>query len=255
VVDTKESALQLKHQALATPIASMALVQVLRCTEHLPVSMALDVESFAYATLQAGTEHLAWKNNRKEITRSCSFSSQPLHLTRKGNCVEAVLSRPENRNSMSIEMRDAWIEALSLVDDDTSIESLEFSAIGPCFSVGGDLMEFGSTPNPAIAHWIRTVHSPARLLAKLEGRTGFTLHGACIGSGIELPAFSHRIRAHQNTFFQLPELQLGLIPGAGGTVSIARRIGRQRLAWLVISGKRIKATKALEWGLIDEVIN
>jgi enoyl-CoA hydratase/carnithine racemase len=81
----------------------------------------------------------------------------------------------------------------------------------------------------------------------------FHLHGACIGSGIELPAFAHHLSVDPKTFFQLPELRFGLIPGAGGCVSIARRIGRHRTAWMALSGKKISARKALEWGLIDEI--
>jgi enoyl-CoA hydratase/carnithine racemase len=46
---------------------------------------------------------------------------------------------------------------------------------------------------------------------------------------------------------------MGLIPGAGGTVSISRRIGRQRTAWMVLTGRRINARTALEWGLVDEL--
>jgi enoyl-CoA hydratase/carnithine racemase len=57
--------------------------------------------------------------------------------------------------------------------------------------------------------------------------------------------------AARNSFFQLPELRFGLIPGAGGCVSIPRRIGRHRTAYLVLSGHRIGAAKALDWGLID----
>ena len=51
----------------------------------------------------------------------------------------------------------------------------------------------------------------------------------------------------------LPELSLGLIPGAGGTVSIARRVGRWRTAYLVLSGRTIDAATALRWGLVDAV--
>jgi enoyl-CoA hydratase/carnithine racemase len=52
----------------------------------------------------------------------------------------------------------------------------------------------------------------------------------------------------------LPEVQLGLIPGAGGTVSITRRVGRHRTALLAFSGARIDATTALDWGLVDQVV-
>jgi enoyl-CoA hydratase/carnithine racemase len=59
--------------------------------------------------------------------------------------------------------------------------------------------------------------------------------------------------ARPDATFWLPELSLGLIPGAGGTVSLPRRIGRQRTAWLALSGRSLDARTALAWGLVDEV--
>ncbi len=79
------------------------------------------------------------------------------------------------------------------------------------------------------------------------------VHGACIGAGIELPAFARRVVAREDTWFQLPELAMGLVPGAGGTVSIPRRIGRQRTAWLALTSQRIDAETAWRWGLVDEL--
>ncbi len=87
----------------------------------------------------------------------------------------------------------------------------------------------------------------------MSGRVTAHLHGACIGAGIELPAFVGRVVADPDSRIQLPEIALGLIPGAGGTVSLPRRIGRQRTAWLGLTGARIDAPTALAWGLVDEV--
>ena len=74
-----------------------------------------------------------------------------------------------------------------------------------------------------------------------------------MGAGIELPAFGRQVVAARNTFFQLPEVGMGLVPGAGGTVSIPRRIGRQRTAYLALSGLRVDAATAHGWGLVDEL--
>jgi enoyl-CoA hydratase/carnithine racemase len=167
--------------------------------------------------------------------------------------VTACLNRPENRNAITVQMRDALVELLELVLLDDSIERLEISGRGACFSVGGELREFGLATDPALAHRIRSLHNPGRLLARCASRVSCHLHSACVGSGIELPAFAGHLRADPGSFFQLPELSLGLIPGAGGCVSISRRIGRQRTAWLALSGKKLKARTALEWGLIDEI--
>ena len=62
------------------------------------------------------------------------------------------------------------------------------------------------------------------------------VHGACMGSGIELAAFCDTVVAAGDTKVALPEIGLGLVPGAGGTVSLTRRIGRLRTAWLAFSG-------------------
>ena len=91
------------------------------------------------------------------------------------------------------------------------------------------------------------------MLARIARRVRAELHGACVGAGIELPAFASRVVAREDAFFQLPELSMGLIPGAGGTVSLPRRIGRQRTAWLALTGARLEAATALDWGLVDEL--
>lgn len=250
-----DSARKLERRIATWPLAAITLVQVLRATERLPPASGLDVESLAYSTLQAGPEFKAWRSAYSGGPLTERDSGDAVVLARDGDVITAVLNRPSSRNAITVEMRDALVEMLQLLAADRSVRELRISANGACFSVGGELREFGQAPDPATAHGVRTVHSPARLLADLGDRVTCYLHGACIGSGMELPAFAGRVAAHSKTFFQLPELQLGLIPGAGGTVSIVRRIGRQRTAWLVLSGRRITAQTALAWGLVDEVVD
>lgn len=238
-----------------TPIAAMTLVQVLRTVEQLPIEAAMTVESLAYATLQSGAEFQAWLKGRAVAPALVSGGEGlPIITLREGNIVSASLNRPDNRNALTVEMRDALVELLELVLLDQSIEQLKISGQGACFSVGGELREFGLAQDPAAAHWVRSVHNPGRLLARCASRVSCHVHSACVGSGIEIPAFAHYLSADRKTFFQLPELSFGLIPGAGGCVSIARRIGRQHTAWLALSGKKINARQALEWGLVDEII-
>jgi enoyl-CoA hydratase len=252
VVADRAAAEAIAERVAKWPIAAMTLVQVLRSTERLPSPLGLDLESLAYSTLQGGEEYAAWQE--AFIADALPESDgAAIELERDGAWLTAILNRPASRNAVSVEMRDALLEALAVLEADASIEEMRVYGRGACFSVGGELREFGSSPNPATAHWVRSIHSPARMLDKLGARIRFYLHGACLGSGIELPAFASRVVAHSRTFFQLPELQLGLIPGAGGTVSIARRIGRQRLAWMVLTGKRVNARTALKWGLVDEI--
>jgi enoyl-CoA hydratase/carnithine racemase len=254
VLDDIEAAYALAHHIERSPIAAAVLVQLLRATETLPISDALNIESLAYATLQAGPEFRHWlEANRAVAPAVHDDSGAAVLMSRENDVLMLELNRASNRNGMTVEMRDALIEALQLVLADDSITHVQLSGRGKCFSTGGDLTEFGSAPDPATAHIVRSLALPGRLLAQCAERVSVRVHGACIGSGIEFPAFAGRLIATEDAYFQLPELKFGLIPGAGGTVSIARRIGRQRAAWLMLSGKRIDARKALSWGLVDDI--
>jgi enoyl-CoA hydratase/carnithine racemase len=176
-------------------------------------------------------------------------------VSRIGRTLDLELNRPSLRNAMTVEMRDALVEALQLAVADRSIRKLRIFGRGKCFSTGGDLTEFGTLPDPASAHLIRNLALPGRVLAQCADRAEALVHGACVGSGAEFPLFAETVIAAEDSWFQLPELQFGLIPGAGGCVSIPRRIGRQHAAWLMLSGKRIDAKRALEWGLVDEIVS
>jgi enoyl-CoA hydratase/carnithine racemase len=150
-------------------------------------------------------------------------------------------------------MRDALVEALRLVSLDPSITAAEVHGAGPSFCSGGDLREFGTLPDPATAHVIRTSRSAAAWTHRCRDRVRFRVHGACVGAGVELPAFSSHVIASADATFRLPEVGMGLVPGAGGTASIPRRIGRSRAAWLALTGVALDAATALDWGLVDEV--
>lgn len=237
-----------------TPISGLAFVQLLRCVTQRPISESLVAESFVYSTLQGGAEFHRWLESRRKKRRSPEGADRPaVRMDRVRDRLEIYLTRPRKHNAFSRAMRDGLTEALQLAIMDPSIDEVVLSGEGDSFCSGGDLDEFGSFPDPAEAHAIRTTRSPALLLSRLADRVRVEVHGACIGAGAELPAFCARVVAEEDAFFQLPEVGLGLIPGAGGTASLPLRIGRQRTAWLGLSGEKIDAQTALAWGLVDEV--
>lgn len=237
----------------AAPLAAATAMQLLRVTEDLPLEAALHAESLAYATLQAGPEYRTWLAAHQPGEIVVRDQGPAVLMQREDVHLHLRLNRASRRNAMSVEMRDALIEALSLVVADTDIATVTLDALGACFSTGGDLDEFGTAPDPVSGHLVRGLALPGRLLAACAERVTVRVHGACVGSGIEFPAFAAHIAAAPDAWFQLPELGFGLIPGAGGCVSIPRRIGRQRAAWMMLSRARIKARTALDWGLIDAV--
>lgn len=235
------------------PLTAMTLVQLLRHNERSNLNDALLAESLAFATLQAGQEFKNYLTNRTEPPIPAANPAPAVIFDRDDNNLTLTLNRPKQRNAYSTEVRDALFEGLQLVAEDSSITKTFIAGAGSCFCTGGALHEFGLMEDATTAHAIRCSRHVGQLIAALSDKVECHLHKACIGSGIELPAFAHRIVATADSFFQLPEITMGLIPGAGGTASILRRIGRQRTAWLMLSAKRINAKTALEWGLIDEI--
>lgn len=236
----------------ASPLAAVTLVQLLRLSERSTVRDALIAESLAYATLQTSSQFRTWLEGRT-TSATPSPATPAVLVTRDGDELALVLNRPERHNAFSAEMRDELVTALRVAAADPSISTVTLRGEGPSFSAGGDLDEFGSVPDPATGHQVRSLRSPAWWIHQLASTTTVDLHGACIGAGIELPAFAHHVRARNDAFFQLPEVAMGLIPGAGGTVSIPRRIGRQRTAWLALTSARIDSRRAARWQLVDEV--
>ncbi|MFG1927335.1 enoyl-CoA hydratase/isomerase family protein [Cryptosporangium sp. NPDC048952] len=244
----------LRSTALANPIAATTLALLLRSSEGLDATSGLIAESATYSALQGGDEFTRWRATRLPRPATVGTANERVRVERDGDVLRVTMTRAARRNALDAAMRDALAEAFALAAADPGV-TLELRGDGPDFCAGGDLDEFGSRPDPAIAHLTRLTRSPARLLQSVARRTTAYLHGACLGAGIELPAFAGKVVAAPDTSIGLPEVALGLVPGAGGTVSLPRRIGRQRTAWLALSDQRLTAHDALRWGLVDELVD
>lgn len=251
-VAAEEDLAPLLETLASNPIASLALAQLLRSSESRSIHEGLIAESLVYSTLQSGPEFAAWLAGRSAGAKRESLAPAVL-LDREGPKLTLTLNRPEKHNAFSKAIRDGLVEGLRVILADDSIREALLCGAGPSFCSGGDLDEFGSFPDPATAHAIRSTRNPARLLSLCGDRVRAQVHGACIGAGTELPAFTSNVVADPEAFFALPEVRMGLVPGAGGTVSLPWRIGRQRAAWLSLTCERISADTALDWGLIDSI--
>ncbi|MEV6166568.1 enoyl-CoA hydratase/isomerase family protein [Streptomyces sp. NPDC052052] len=234
------------------PGAALVLAGLLRATERHPVRDALDAESFAYSTLLGGDEFRRWLTARGP-RRPSPRTADPVLCARDGGTLTITLNRPARRNAYDRHVRDALVEALTVAAFDPTLTRVLLTGAGPVFCSGGDLDEFGTAPDPVTAHLVRTRQGAGRLLHELRERVEARVHGTCVGSGIELPAFAAAVHAAPGTTFRLPEIGMGLIPGAGGTVSIPRRVGRWRTLHLALTGREIDAATALSWGLVDSV--
>ncbi len=247
----------LAEAVTASPLASLSLVQLLRATEGLALGDAIVAESWVYSMLQSGERFAEWlrRSRRSRLSAPPSTGEPPVLVSRRGSRLEIELNRPEVRNALDTSMRDHLIDALRIAVADRSIELVRITGRGPAFSSGGDLDEFGDAPDPVTAHVVRVARSVGAWLSRCADRVEVDVHGACIGAGIEIPAFARDVRATKETVFSLPEVAMGLIPGAGGTASISRRVGRHRTAYAALSGTPVPASTALAWGLVDAIVD
>ncbi len=243
-------------QAVVTeaPIAAVVLDAVLRQTEHLTPARGLAAEAHAYGALLAGKEFARWReaNPTDSTPGSADPASRPrVRATREDDRLEIVLDHPEVHNAFDAAMRDELCGALDIARADPDL-AVRLSGAGPSFCAGGALWEFGVT-EPASTIPIRRLRSPTARLLELGARAEVRLHGACVGAGIEMGAAAGRVVAAPDAIARLPEVSMGLIPGAGGTVSLVQRIGRHATARLALCGHAVDASEMLALGLVDEI--
>lgn len=233
---------------VAHPEAAVALVRLVRAARRSDPATALWAESVTYGLLQAGGEFAAWRSSTPTVAPG---PPGRVDVARTGSGTTVTLVRPGRHNALDRSLRDALVDALRGVALDEGPVVLRGE--GPSFCSGGDLADFGSFPDPVQAHLIRSTRTPARVVVDLRRRLTVEVHGSCVGAGAELAAFADRVVAEPGTTFRLPEVAMGLVPGSGGTWSVAHRVGAQRANWLALTGAAIDLPLAMRWGLVDEV--
>ncbi len=252
VPDVDIALAQLAEAVALSPRAALVLAALLRQTMALPIAEAIAAEAAAYSTLLAGPEFARWLSTRGARKSVPSAEADRVDTTIVDGQLSIRMTRKLRLNAIDSAMRAALVNAFTIAIADPGL-SVVLSGDGRCFSNGGDLREFGTTPDPATAWTVRVTQHPGWQLAQIADRTRVQMHGACVGAGVEIAAFAGRICADPATTFLLPELQMGLLPGAGGCVSIPRRIGRWRTLWMVLSASTLSAEQARDWGLIDDI--
>jgi hypothetical protein len=235
-----------------SPRAAIACGQLVRQTAVLDTVGGLAAEAAAYSLLLGGPEFAHWLGERGAPRRR-EPPAEPVRISRDGGRLSIVLNDPARRNAFSARLREALLDALMVGEADETVESVELSGAGPAFCSGGDLDEFGAAKDLVAAYLVRLSRAPWRVIDRMAAKVTVTVQGACVGAGIEMAAYAGRVVAAEDAFFVLPEVGMGLVPGAGGSVSVPRRIGRWRAAWLMLTGDRLPAATALRWGLVDEV--
>jgi len=185
------------------------------------------------------------------MTPSSPFET--LLFQKVGAVAHISLDRPQVVNAYNIQMRDDFSEALSAVQLDPEVRALLITGEGRGFCAGADLTEFGSAPSQVIARRVRWERDVWGQLVNLDKPIVAAVHGFCIGSGLEIALLCDLRTAAAGTVFALPEVQLGMIPAAGGTQTLPRVAGGSQALDLLLTGRRIEAEEALAMGLVTRL--
>ena len=167
-----------------------------------------------------------------------------------------TLNRPEALNAYNIQMRDDLYQILSAIKDDDEVLVAIFKGAGKkAFCAGADLSEFLSAPSPAVARQVRFERDVWRLFLNIPQPLIAALHGYVLGSGIEIALCCDIRIASEDSQFGMPEVDLGIIPAAGGTQTLPRTVGQGKALEMLLANRWISAEEAYHIGLVNRVVH
>jgi enoyl-CoA hydratase/carnithine racemase len=166
-----------------------------------------------------------------------------------------TLNRPEALNAFNIQMRDELYEILNAIRDDDEVKVAILNGNGDkAFCAGADLSEFLTAPSPVEARRIRYERDVWSLFLSMPQPFIAALHGYVLGSGIEMGLCCDIRLASEDASFGLPEVELGIIPAAGGTQTLPRVVGRGKALEMLLTSRRIDAHEAHQIQLVNRVV-
>jgi 3-hydroxyacyl-CoA dehydrogenase len=168
--------------------------------------------------------------------------------TRRENDIAVVVVDNPPVNALKYEVRAGILDAVKAASDDTSVKAIVIAAAGRTFIAGADITEFGKPPRaPSLIDVIAAIDEVKKPVIA-------AMHGTPLGGGLEITLACHFRLAAPDTRLGLPEIKLGLIPGAGGTQRLPRLVGIEKALDMILSGNPIPAKDALSSGLVDEIV-
>jgi enoyl-CoA hydratase len=175
-----------------------------------------------------------------------------MQLSVESGVAHVKLSRPEARNSLSVEMIDDLLRICLWLDTVDDIAVVVLASSGPHFCVGTDM------PDTEDVHGtIRRLTRLQRLVASIEALDQVTLavvDGYAVGGGFELTLAADLVLCSDSSLWGLPEVDLGMTPGWGGVAKVAEVVGRRRARQILLLGSIFPGSKAVEWGFWHHMV-
>ncbi len=185
-----------------------------------------------------------------------SKPSETLLLARHGRVAIVTLNRPQALNAINLHMRDALYDLLDELRKDPEVGAVVLTGSGEkAFCAGMDLREFAQVLSQTSLPELRRFRwEKGDGLAQFDKPIIAAVNGLAVGGGVELALLCDICFAAESASFAFAEVTRGLIPGNGGTQTLARRIGRSRALEMILSGQTIKAAQAESIGLVDHLV-
>lgn len=162
------------------------------------------------------------------------------------------LNRPDVLNALSDELIEALAQKLEALDRDDDIGAIVLAGRGRAFAAGADIKGMADATEEELlrsdrfAKWARIWKVKKPLIA--------AVHGFALGGGCELVMACDMIVASEEAEFGQPEILIGVMPGAGGTQRLTRAVGKYRAMEIILTGKRVTAYEAYDFGLVNKVV-
>jgi len=180
---------------------------------------------------------------------------ETLIYEKEGPLARVSLNRPKVLNAYNIRMRNDLFEVLGAIRDDPDVRVALFTGEGEkAFCAGADLTEFLTAPGPVVARQVRFGRDLWGLCLSLPQPLIAAVHGYVIGSGLEIALCCDIRIASEDARFRLPEVGLGILPGAGGTQTLPRAIGAARSLEMLLTGRWMESAEAFRVGLVNRVV-
>jgi 3-hydroxyacyl-CoA dehydrogenase len=171
-----------------------------------------------------------------------------IEIRTHGDILEIAIANPPV-NALGAAVRQGLMKAVIDAQADEAVRAIVIRGDGALFSAGADISEFGKTPvDPSLPDTVSAIEGSAKPVVA-------AIHGMALGGGCEVTLGCHYRIATRTAKLGLPEVTLGLLPGAGGTQRLPRIIGAAAALKMIVDGTPITADKALAMGLIDSVVD
>lgn len=174
-----------------------------------------------------------------------------LLISQHQRVLQLTLNRPQARNALNNALLTQIAERLENAQQDSGIGAVVITGNDTFFAAGADLQEMAEKDLPATLNDIRP-----RLWARIDAFSKpliAAVNGYALGAGCELALLCDVVVAGENASFGLPEITLGIMPGAGGTQRLIRCVGKSLATQMVLTGKAISAQRAQQAGLVSDI--